>query len=167
MTFHLRGAATVLGDYISADSILPARHSFLPPEEMAQQALLELGADVNERLRSRPILVAGMAFGYGTGRESPARALKAAGIRLIAGGPFSRMLFRNAVNNGILVVDCPDLFKSGIVDGDEIAFDLAEGVLQWRDRVFHTPPVPKIVADIVEAGDLIAYGRALVGSATG
>jgi 3-isopropylmalate/(R)-2-methylmalate dehydratase small subunit len=166
MAFRLRGAATVLGDYISADVVLPARHSFLPPDEMAQQALLELGADVNVRLRSRPILIAGMAFGYGTGRESPSRALKEAGVRLIAGGPFSRMLFRNAVNNGILVVDCPELPKSGIADGDEVDFDLAKQSLRWRDRVFRVPAIPKIVTDIVEAGDLVAYGRDLVKSAT-
>jgi 3-isopropylmalate dehydratase small subunit len=162
MDARIEGAATVLGEYVSADVILPARHSFLPPAEMAQQALLELGDDINRRLRSRPILVAGTAFGYGTGRESPSRALRAAGIRLIAGGPFSRMLFRNAVNNGILVVECPEFPKAGVVDGDDVAFDLATGVLNWRDRSFPTQPVPRVVADIVSAGDLIEYGRRIV-----
>jgi 3-isopropylmalate/(R)-2-methylmalate dehydratase small subunit len=162
MTFRISGAATVLGDYVSADAILPARHSFLPSEEMAQQALRELGAEVNDRLRSRSILVAGKAFGYGTGRESPARALKAAGIRLIAGGPFSRMLFRNAVNNGILVIDSVDLVGSGIQDGDEVSFDLADGIVRWKDRAFSAPPVPRIVSDIVSAGDLVSYGRQIL-----
>jgi 3-isopropylmalate/(R)-2-methylmalate dehydratase small subunit len=165
MGFRIDGAATVLGDYVSADVILPARHSFLPREEMAEQALLELGAGVNARLRSRPILVAGTAFGYGTGRESPARALRAAGIRLIAGGPFSRMLFRNAVNNGILAIECVELAKSEIDDGDEVSFDLGEGILRWRHRVFCVPAVPKVIADIVEAGDLISYGRRIVAEA--
>ena len=89
----IKGEVTVVGGFVSADIVLPARYSFLPPSEMAEHVLGELPAEVNQSVRSRPIIVAGEAFGYGTGRESPARALRAAGVKAIVGGPFARMFF--------------------------------------------------------------------------
>ena len=155
---------TLLGDFISADAILPARHSFLPPQEMAQQVLAEVSAQVSAAVRTRPIIVAGEAFGYGTGRESPARALRAAGVRAIVGGPFARMFFRNAINNGVLLLDCPEIAGCGIGDGDELNIDVAAGAIRWRQRTFHAMPVPDIIRNIVAAGSLIDYGRALLGA---
>lgn len=158
----IEGAVTVLGDFVSADVVLPARHSFLPPEEMAVQVLKELSPEANAGVRSRPIIVAGEAFGYGTGRESPARALRAAGVKAIVGGPFARMFFRNAINNGLLVLDCPELARSGIADDDRIVIDVVNGAVTWGERRFDVPPVPEIIRNIVAAGSLIDYGRAIV-----
>jgi len=158
----ITGEVTLLGDFISADAILPARHSFLAPEDMAQHVLAEVSAPVNAAVRARPIIVAGEAFGYGTGRESPARALRAAGIKAIVGGPFARMFFRNAINNGVLVLDCPELAGCGIGDGDDLTIDVATGIIQWRERTFRAMPVPDIIQSIVAAGSLIDYGRALL-----
>ena len=70
----IKGTTTVLGKFISADVVLPARYSFLPAAEMALHVLEELSAQVNAHVREHPFIVAGEAFGYGTGRESPARA---------------------------------------------------------------------------------------------
>jgi len=153
---------TLLGDFISADAILPARHSFLAPEVMAQHVLAEVSAQVNASVRKRPIIVAGEAFGYGTGRESPARALRAAGIRAIVGGPFARMFFRNAINNGVLVLDCPEIVDCGICDGDDLTIEVATGTIHWRERTFRATPVPDIIRNIVSAGSLADYGRALL-----
>jgi 3-isopropylmalate/(R)-2-methylmalate dehydratase small subunit len=156
----IKGAVTVVGEFVSADIVLPARYSFLPPAEMAEHVLGELPREVNQGVRSRPIIVAGEAFGYGTGRESPARALRAAGVKAIVGGPFARMFFRNVINNGVLAIDCADIVGSGIANGDEIEIDPATGAIRWNDRVFQGMPTPAIIQKIVASGSLIDYGRA-------
>lgn len=157
----IAGAVTVVGDYVSADVILQGRFSFLEPDEMAQHALRELDPEINERVRRSPILVAGAAFGYGTGRESPSRALRAAGIQAVIGGPFARMFFRNAINNGILVIDCPKIVADGIAHDDVIEIDLEQSEIRWKDRRYPFTPIPPIVRRISDAGGLIAYGKAL------
>jgi 3-isopropylmalate/(R)-2-methylmalate dehydratase small subunit len=158
----IKGAVTVLGDFVSADAVLPARYSFLKPAEMAEHVLEEVSSTVNAGVRSRPIVVAGGAFGYGTGRESPARGLRAAGVKAIVGGPFARMFFRNAINNGVLVLDCPAVATSGIADGDNLEIDIDTGAIRWGERTFQAVPVPEIIRNIIAAGSLIDYGRRIV-----
>ena len=163
----IRGSVAVLGDFISADVLLPARYSFLPPEEMARNLLTDLSADANASARRNPILVVGNAFGYGTGRESPARALRAAGVKAVVGGPFGRMFFRNAINNGVLVIDCIAVAQSGIVESDELEIDIDACELRAKGRTFPIAPIPQAVKDIIAAGSLIDYGRALIASQNG
>jgi 3-isopropylmalate/(R)-2-methylmalate dehydratase small subunit len=103
--------------------------------------------------------VAGEAFGYGTGRESPARALRAAGVRALIAASFGRMFYRNAINNGILPVVCAELVKAGPTDGERVEIDTAAARLRWKDREFGIEAVPPLLQDIIAAGDLIAYGR--------
>ena len=156
---NLRGTVAVFGDYVSGDVILPARYAFLDPEAMAAHVLEELDPAANERVRRADILVAGTAFGYGTGRESSARALRAAGVKVAIGGPFARMFYRNAINNGLLVLDCPALVGDGVEDGCEIEIDTVAGKVRCVGRVYAVPPVPDLVSRIVAAGDLVEYGR--------
>ena len=159
---NYRGKAAVLGDYISGDVILPARFAFLDREAMAERVLEELDGTANARVRAAPILVVGAAFGYGTGRESSARALRAAGVRVAVGGPFARMFYRNAINNGLLVLDCPALARDGVADGCEIEIDAAAGTIRCAGRAYDIAPVPELVSRIVAAGDLVEYGRRVV-----
>lgn len=163
----IRGTVTVFGDHVSADSMLPARHSFLPPQQMAEQVLMDMGPEANRKVRSHPIVVAGEAFGYGTGRESPSRALRAAGVRAVVAKSFSRLFFRNAINNGILVIQCPELAQQAIEEGDDIEIDLDAGRILWRERAFEIAPVAEAVGRIIGAGDLIAYGRELLRTGEG
>src|ERR1700754_942930 len=100
------GRTAIVGDHISADMILPGRFSFLPPAEMALHVLEEWDAAINAVVRQSRTLIAGAGFGYGSGRESPARALKAAGIELLLAPSFGRMFYRNAINQGILAIEC-------------------------------------------------------------
>ena len=159
----LRGTVAVVGDYISGDVILPARYAFLDPEAMADHVLEELDPTANARVRRAGILVAGTAFGYGTGRESSARALRAAGVKVVIGGPFARMFYRNAINNGLLVLDCPALVRDAVDDGCEIEIDTVSGDVVCAGRAYTVPPVPDLVSRIVAAGDLVEYGRICLG----
>ena len=160
----IRGTAAVFGDHVSADVVLPARHSFLNPEQMAENVLMDLSPEANRKVRAHSIIVAGVAFGYGTGRESPSRALRAAGVRAVIAKSFSRLFFRNAINNGIAVIQCPELAGMPVQDGDEIVITLAEGRVQWKDKSLRIAPVTDVVAQIVAAGSLINYGRQLLAS---
>ena len=163
----IRGSVAVLGDFVSADVLLPARFSFLPPEDMARNLLMDLSAEANASARKNPILVVGRAFGYGTGRESPSRALRAAGVRAVVGGPFGRMFFRNAINNGVLVVDCVAVVESGIAEADQLEIDMDACEVRAKGQIFPIAPIPKAVKDIIVAGSLIDYGRALLASQNG
>lgn len=158
----IRGTAAVFGDHVSADVVLPARHSFLGPEQMAENVLMDLGPEANRKVRMHSIIVAGEAFGYGTGRESPSRALRAAGVRAVVAKSFSRLFFRNAINNGIVVVQCAELPAQPVQDGDDIEIALSDGRVSWNGRSFTIPPVTDVVARIVAAGSLINYGRDLL-----
>ena len=163
----IRGTVAVVGDYVSGDVILPARHAFLDAEGMASHVLEELDDTANARVRAATVLVAGTAFGYGTGRESSARALRAAGIRAVIGGPFARMFYRNAINNGLLVLDCPELLQEGLEDGSSIEIDPASGRVRCEGREHAIAAVPELIGAIVSAGDLVEYGRRLLSSGTG
>lgn len=162
MATDIAGAATVLGDYVSADIVLPARHSFLPPDDMARNVLAEMGEAVNEKIRSHPILVVGTAFGYGTGRESPARALRSAGVRAIVGGPFARMFFRNCLNNGILTIECPALARKGVEDGDTVEISIDKSTIKHGADTYAFEKVAPSVLAIVESGGLVPYGKKLL-----
>lgn len=165
LTNVISGSVAVLGDFVSADAILPARFSFVSRDEMAKYVLTDISEDTNKRIREHDIIIAGEAFGYGTGRESPARALNAAGVKAIIGGPFGRPFFRNAINNGVLIIDCAEIAKSGIADGDRITIDTGKCKATWGDKVFTIPRVPDVIKKIIAAGSLIEYGKTLVANA--
>ena len=156
------GTAAVFGDYLAADTVLPARFGFLPAGEAVAHVLEEAGSDANARVRAHPILVVGEAFGYGTGRESPARALRAAGVRAIVAASFGRMFYRNAINNGILAVECPALVRAGVADGEALEVDARGAAVRWKGRKFGIAAVPELLQRIVLAGDLITHGRNLL-----
>jgi 3-isopropylmalate/(R)-2-methylmalate dehydratase small subunit len=158
----IRGTAAVFGDYVSGDVILPGRFAFLPPAEAVPHVLAELDAAANARVRAHPILVAGQAFGYGSGREASARVLRAAGVKAVVGGPFARMFFRNAINNGVLAIDCPALVADGLADGAAVEIDLDAGVVRAGGRDYAITPMPAVIRDIVAAGSIVEYGRAIV-----
>jgi 3-isopropylmalate/(R)-2-methylmalate dehydratase small subunit len=152
------GSVAVFGDYVSADAVLPARYGFLSPSEAASHVLEE----GNERVRANPILVAGEAFGYGTGRESPARALRAAGVKALVAVSFGRMFYRNALNNGMLPIECAALVRAGVADGEHVEIDTGAALVRWKGREFRIEPVPALLQEIIVAGDLITHGRNLL-----
>ena len=159
----IAGSVAVFGDYVSADAVLPARYGFLSVAEAASHVLEEeAGPGANARVRANPILLAGEAFGYGTGRESPARALRAAGVKALVAASFGRMFYRNALNNGILPIECAEVVRAGVAEGDQLEIDTGAALLRWEGREFRIDAVPALLQEIILAGDLIAHGRNLL-----
>ena len=155
------GPAAVLGDYISTDKILPGRHLAARPEDLVLHVLDEVGAGVNALVRRSRTLVAGEGFGYGSGREAAARALRAAGIELLIGKSFGRLFYRNAINQGMLALECRELVERNVAAGDEVVFDAARHAVRWNGADFPVTAIPDIVLEIVDAGGLVEYGRLL------
>ena len=159
----LRGTLLRLGDDVRADHLLPPAYAFLSdPVEMGKYALSGLGREWPERLVGHSVLWAGRNLGAGTGREASAICLKGAGVRVIVAPSVARLFFRNAINNGILVLEIPEAATVDVADGDEVEVDLDASTLRVRDRVLPFPPLPPLIQEIVAAGGLVEYGRRLL-----
>lgn len=155
------GCAAVFGDYIAADPLLSACHGLPPASEAARHVLEETGLGANARVRTHPVLVVGEAFGYGTGRESPARVLRAAGVRATVGASFARMSYRNAINNRMLPAACAALDRAGVADGDLVKIAPGAAAVRWKRRESRIAEMPNLLQRIVLADDLTTCGKTL------
>ena len=164
----IAGRITRVGDSVSGDVILPARYAFAPPKEMAEHVLERWSPDLPRKVATSQILLAGKNFGCGSARESAAIALKAAGLRAIVATSFARLFFRNAINQGLFLVECPAAAGSDALgDGDELVIDLERQEVRFGDQRHGFLAPPQIILEIVEAGGLVNYGRRLVHSEGG
>ena len=121
------GLATVLGDDIDTDIIFPGRYlAVLRPEEQARHLFEPLGEVLRQQVIAGGVIVAGWNFGCGSSREHAVTAMIGAGVRLVVAKSFSRIFFRNAVNNGLAVV-MDAAIAGAIADGDAIEADLGSG----------------------------------------
>ncbi len=164
----IEGTLLRLGDDVRADHLLPPAYAFIPdPVEMGRHALSGLGPEWPARLAGHAIIWAGRNLGAGTGREASAICLKGAGVRAIIAPSVARLFFRNAINNGILVLEVPEAATVDVADGDEVEVDLDASTLRLRDRVLPFPPLPPLIQEIVAAGGLVEYGRRLLAAGAG
>ena len=157
------GTARRYGDDISTDAIIPSRYlmSFLSPEELAKHALEGADPDFAGRVQAGDLVVGSRNFGCGSSREEAVTALQATGIGAIIAESFGRIFYRNAINNGLLVMECPDLGDQ-IAEGDELELRPQEGVLLDRTKglELRVRPLAAVAARILEAGGLLPYVKA-------
>lgn len=151
----ITGQVWKLGDDIDTDVIYPGRYlPILDPKEMATHALEGIDPDFPKKLKKNDILVAGRNFGCGSSREQAATSLKYAGVGCIIAKSFSRIFFRNAINQGLPLVqseECVDLVK----EGDTLTVDFGRGKIKLQDRELDFPSLPDAILEILEAGGLI------------
>jgi len=156
---QVEGAATVLGDDIDTDIIFPARYlAVLDPVDQAKHLFEPLGDDMRKRVCKGGVVVAGWNFGCGSSREHAVTAMLGAEVRLVIARSFSRIYYRNAVNNGLPVVICHEIVDA-IADGDAINVDLASGIAQFRGGHASFSPLPPELLAILSAGGLWASVR--------
>jgi 3-isopropylmalate dehydratase small subunit len=153
---RLSGNATLLGDDVDTDTIFPGRYlAVLRPEDQAKHLFEPLGEDLRRKVVAGGILVGGWNFGCGSSREHAVTAMQGAGIRLVVAKSFSRIFFRNAVNNGLPVLIGPEL--AGLIgDGDEVVVHLESGVASVAGTEHRFAPLPGEVLAILTAGGLWA-----------
>jgi 3-isopropylmalate/(R)-2-methylmalate dehydratase small subunit len=156
----MKGKVWKYGDNINTDVIFPGKYTYtlMSPEEMARHALEDLDPEFASQVKPGDVIVAGRNFGCGSSREQAAACLKAAGIQAVIARSFARIYFRNAINLGLPVIQCPEAVEV-LEKGDEIEVDLAAGEIRSAKGNFRFPPFPESVIGILKAGGLIAYTR--------
>ncbi len=144
------------GDNVNTDVIFPGKYTYTlrEPAEWAQHALEDLDPTFAANVRPGDIIVGGRNWGCGSSREQAVGCLKAAGVQAIVATSFARIYFRNAVNNGLLPVVCPEAVAV-IQPGETIAIDLDNFVVHCAAGAFAFPPLSPSLRAIVAAGGLI------------
>ncbi len=153
----IKGNARILGEHINTD--INCSSKYLPGKDnayIAQHAFDNVTPGFASRFKSGDVIVAGRNFGINSSREQAVHIMKLMGVTAIVAPAFGRQFFRNAINNGLPVVEC-DI--AGIADGDEIAIDLALGkvVVASLDINRTVAVLPPAVQRILAEGGLIAF----------
>ena len=162
----ITGRVFKYGDDINTDVIFPGKYTYTisDPAEMAPHALEDLDPEFVKKVNPGDFIVAGKNFGCGSSREQAAVCLVANGLGGIIARYFGRIYFRNALNNGLLIAECPEAVDA-IEDGDEITMDVEKGEIVTPRGTFKFPPPPPEVMHIIEAGGLVPYVRKKLGLA--
>jgi 3-isopropylmalate/(R)-2-methylmalate dehydratase small subunit len=157
MESSLQGTIYKFGDNINSDLIIAGRYLiYIDPENLALHAFEMLSEEVRQKIRNSAILVAGRNFGCGSAREQATTAIRGMGIRAVVACSFARTFYRNAINDGLPIMECPALYET-VKEGDEIRIDLGEGTIYHADRQYSFPRLPDSVRKILELGGLAAY----------
>jgi 3-isopropylmalate/(R)-2-methylmalate dehydratase small subunit len=154
----ITGRAWKYGDNVNTDVIYPGKYTYTVTAraEIAGHALEDLDPTFAERVRPGDLIVAGRNWGCGSSREQAATCLVYNGVGAVIAASFSRIFYRNALNNGLLAITCPAAVAA-IAAGEEVAVDVTAGVVHCAAGAFPFPPLSAGVMGIVEAGGLIEY----------
>lgn len=146
----------VYGDDVNTDVIFPGRYTYTltAPEDLAAHALEDLDPAFAAGVQPGDVIVAGRNWGCGSSREQAVTALKHAGVPVIIAASFSRIYFRNCINQGVLPVECAPLHAL-VRTGDMIALDRAAGRITVGEQSFPIPPLSPSVQAILDAGGLV------------
>lgn len=153
----IQGRAYKFGDNVNSDIIIPGRYLiYIDQQKLAEHAFEVLGPEFPAKLRSFEILVAGRNFGCGSAREQAATAIQGLGIKAVVACSFARTFYRNAINDGLPIFECPDLYAA-VEEGDDLTIDLAGSKILHRGKEYGFPQLPESVRKILELGGLAAY----------
>lgn len=151
------GKVIKYGDNVDTDVIIPARYlNTSDHKELASHCMEDLDKDFTKRVNVGDIMVAGDNFGCGSSREHAPIAIKASGISLVIANTFARIFYRNSINIGLAILECPEAVAN-ISDGDMVEADLDNGIIYNRTtgKKFNTQPFPEFIQKIIENGGLI------------
>lgn len=151
------GKVIQYGDNVDTDVIIPARYlNTSDKKELASHCMEDIDKDFVNKVQKGDIMVAGYNFGCGSSREHAPIAIKESGISLVIARSFARIFYRNSINIGLAIVECPEAVD-GIADGDTVEADLDNGVIYNRTtgKSFTTQPFPAFIQQIIENGGLV------------
>lgn len=151
------GNAIKYGDNVDTDVIIPARYlNTIDKKELASHCMEDLDKTFVNRVKDGDIMVAGNNFGCGSSREHAPIAIKESGISLVIANSFARIFYRNSINIGLAILECPEAV-AGISEGDKVEADLDNGVIynSTTGEQFETKPFPEFVQKIITAGGLV------------
>ena len=151
------GKAIKYGDNVDTDVIIPARYlNTINKNELASHCMEDIDKDFVNKVAEGDIMVAGSNFGCGSSREHAPIAIKESGISLVIAKSFARIFYRNSINIGLAILECPEASEN-IKDGDKIEADLDNGIIYNRStgESFKTNPFPEFIQKIIANGGLI------------
>jgi len=153
----IEGTVWSFGDNVNTDLIVPGRYLLSDVEEVAQHVMEGIRPEFAAQMSDGDILVAGSNFGGGSSRELAAIAIKHAGAAAIVAVSFARIYFRNAINVGLPVVECPE--ARSISEGTRLRIDLSAGVMDdlTSGRRLQFAPFEGDILRILESGGLMGY----------
>lgn len=147
------------GDNINTDVIFPGKYTYTishDPAKLARHALEDLDPQFAAEVMPGDVIVAGRNFGNGSSREQAVTCLAHAGVRAVIASSFARIYYRNAINNGLLVITCPEIVPLA-KSGDSLMLDVENSTLELRRERFAFPRLPAEVQAILDAGGIIRY----------
>lgn len=154
---NAKGHVFKYGDNVDTDVIIPARYlNTTDHRELAMHCMEDLDASFRSRVKNGDIMVAGANFGSGSSREHAPIAIKASGISCVIAKTFARIFYRNAINTGLAILECPEA-AAAIQEGDLIEVDFNTGVIQnhTRGESYTAAPFPPFIQNIIDAGGLM------------
>ncbi len=158
---HYEGMAFRYGRDVNTDVIIPARYlNTSDPKELAKHAMEDIDETFAEKVKPGDIIVADENFGCGSSREHAPVALKAAGISCVIAKSFARIFYRNAINTGLAIMECPAACDA-TKNGEKISVDTQTGTIcnETTGQRFTAEPFPPFIAEIIEAGGLVKRTR--------
>jgi 3-isopropylmalate/(R)-2-methylmalate dehydratase small subunit len=147
------------GDNVDTDVIIPARYlNSSDPAELAKHCMEDIDKDFVNKVNKGDIIVADKNFGCGSSREHAPIAIKAAGVSCVIAETFARIFYRNAINIGLPIIECPEASKV-IQAGDQVDIDFNTGVItdQTTGQSFQGQAFPPFMQKIISEGGLINY----------
>ena len=157
----MQGKCWTFGDHVDTDQIIPARYlNTTDPKELAAHCMEDADPEFPTKVSAGDIMVGGENFGCGSSREHAPLCIKSANVGCVIAKSFARIFFRNAVNIGLPILECPDAVEA-ITEGDTVEVDLSKGTIKHvpSGKVFNVPPFPKELQDIIAAGGLMQYAK--------
>ena len=150
------------GSNVDTDVIIPARYLNVPDHAaLASHCMEDIDKTLIAKVKDGDIMVAGVNFGCGSSREHAPIAIKASGISCVIAANFARIFYRNAINIGLAILECPAA-SEGIDDGDEVTVDFDTGVITniTKNETYQAEPFPPFIKDMITKGGLMASLKA-------
>ena len=159
MMNNARGTVFKYGDNVDTDVIIPARYlNSSDPAELAAHCMEDIDKEFIGKVKKGDIIVAEKNFGCGSSREHAPIAIKAAGVSCVIAETFARIFYRNAINIGLPIIECPEA-SLGIDAGDEVEVNFDTGIITdiTKGTSFKGQAFPEFMQKIIKAEGLINY----------
>ena len=159
---NAHGIVHKYGDHVDTDVIIPARYlATQDARELASHCMEDIDKTFITKVKDGDIMAAGANFGCGSSREHAPIAIKASGISCVIAANFARIFYRNSINIGLPILECPAA-SAGIADGDEVEVDYDTGVITnvTKNETYQAEPFPPFIKDMIAKGGLMASLKA-------
>lgn len=154
---NAHGKVHKYGNNIDTDVIIPARYlNTADHAELAKHCMEDIDTSFVGKVSKGDIMVGGANFGCGSSREHAPIAIKASGIDCVIAKSFARIFYRNAINIGLAILECPEASEN-IEDGDIVSIDFDSGIItnETKSQQYQAQPFPEFIKDIINANGLL------------